>query len=68
MAGYVLIHAPCYACGLPMSANPKWVPSHDGQPVCRACMEQINRVRKANGIDPHPIHPLAYEPLPEGEL
>jgi hypothetical protein len=40
---------------------------YDGerQPVCLACMEQVNRERVARGLEPFAIHPNAYEPEPE---
>ncbi len=62
----------CCGCGQPMNCNPHRVPSLriDGhrEPVCRNCVEKVNPMRIANGLDPIEIHPDAYEAISENEL
>jgi hypothetical protein len=65
--GYVFIIGNCFACKRPFTFNATWVPSvrdDSGvrQPVCESCMNLANVKREAMGLDPHPIHPDAYEP------
>jgi hypothetical protein len=62
MSGYMMVMAPCLVCRKVFASNPTYVPSLNNEPVCRDCMEEGNRQRIANGDQPHPIHPLAYEP------
>ena len=63
---YMMIMGPCYCCKALMSYNPNTVPSLpvDGvrQAICRACIEQANPKRIANGLEPVVISPDAYEP------
>jgi len=74
MPGYVLAHGYCFSCGALFSFNPRWVPSirpkHDlpREPVCRACVENANTVRAANGLPLIEPHPEAYEPASELDL
>jgi hypothetical protein len=69
---YVMMWAPCFTCQQVFGFNPHKVPSIriDGvrQPICQRCMAQGNAKREAMGLPAHPIHPDAYEPIPEGEL
>jgi hypothetical protein len=60
---YAMLHAYCLACQRLFSSNPNHVPSLHGEPVCRDCMDQVNRHRKEKNLEPFPIHPEAYEPL-----
>lgn len=71
--GFVFVFGTCIACGRGFGFNPISVPSTSAvtgrrEPICRTCMADINAERVAKGIDPFPIAPDAYEPLPEGEL
>lgn len=66
--GYVMVHGPCGACGGLFSFNPRWVPSLNNVAFCAPCMAAANAKREALGLNPHPINPDAYEPLPEQEL
>jgi hypothetical protein len=73
MTGYVLAWGPCLCCRAVFAFNPHRVPSSSAvtgerEPVCRPCMEMGNRMRVERGMAPHPIHPEAYEALPEEEL
>ena len=78
--GYVYATSECLSCKQLFSYNPLRVPSlrvnAQGQPdpngtrepVCRGCMDRANLKRKEMGLEPHPIHPDAYEPVDEHEL
>lgn len=59
---FMYLMAPCFGCGKTFASNPDFVPSHNDQPVCRDCMELVNAQRLAMGMEPHVIHPEAYEP------
>lgn len=63
--GYMLGIASCYVCRKTFSFNPHLVPSYQGEPICRDCMELVNAVRKERGLTPHPIPEDAYEPAEE---
>ena len=67
MTGYMMVLGPCWSCGRPFSFNADHVPSHRDengvrQPVCGDCMARVNAIREENGLPPHPIHPMAYQP------
>lgn len=68
MSGYAFVFSPCLVCRVPFGYNPRWVPSLKGEPVCRGCMDLANAQRKELGLEPHPIHPEAYEPIAVEEL
>lgn len=62
--GYVYVLAPCGACQVMITFNPMKVPSLQGLPICRSCVE---RWKKIHG-KPFDIPNGAYEPMPEEEL
>lgn len=70
--GYALAMGLCINCGRLFSFNPNSVPSIRvrgvREPVCRDCMAAANRARVANGLEPLPILPDAYDPVDESEL
>lgn len=72
MPGFAIILGSCYSCQSLFSFNPHKVPSirvNDvRQPICGRCMEDANEQRADRGLPPHPIHPDAYEAIPEEEL
>lgn len=72
MSGFVWAAGPCFACKRVFYFNPNHVPSirvrGEREPVCVTCMGGANRKREAMGLTPHPIHPDAYQPMPEHEL
>lgn len=73
MTGYILAHSACLTCGRVFSYNPHRVPSSaavtgEREPICKPCIDKINATRIERGDAPFPIHPAAYEPLPETEL
>jgi hypothetical protein len=64
--GYMLVLGPCLVCRHTFSFNPDHVPSLRGEPICRDCMDEANRIRVEQGKEPHRIHPAAYEALSDG--
>jgi len=56
----------CICCGRHFTFHPERVPSlrveGKREPVCRACVDKINPVRKAKGLDEIVPLPGAYEP------
>lgn len=70
--GYVFVLAPCIGCGKPFGFHPDKVPSLliNGvrEPVCQACVNRANPLRKANGLPLIVPLPGAYEPGDEDEL
>lgn len=70
--GYVMAMSACFGCGAPFAYNPNLVPSirHEGvkQPICKACIERVNPMRKANGLPEIIPDPRAYEAIEEHEL
>lgn len=64
--GYMFVLGNCFACKRPFTFNATWVPSitveGTREPVCADCMAAANAKRVGMGLDPHPIHPEAYEP------
>jgi hypothetical protein len=70
--GDVLGFSACFGCRRPFSFNPVRVPSimFNGQkePLCASCVERINPMRIANGLDPIVPLPDAYEACDESEL
>jgi len=73
MPGYAICWGPCFGCKRLFGFNPLRVPSivvhGERVPICRACVERANSLRKHMGepLFPEP-HPDAYEPIPEEEL
>ncbi len=73
MSGYAYCLGPCIVCHQPFWFNPHAVPSTSiitgaREPVCLNCMTVLNGKRKAAGLEPFPILPGAYKPIPEEEL
>ncbi len=77
--GYVTCMGPCCNCGRVFTYNPNKVPSirvkngkpdpeGSREPVCEPCMTTGNERRKAQGLEPFPVNPDAYEALDEREL
>lgn len=67
--GYAMAFGACINCKQPFGFNPHKVPSVrvNGlrEPICRACVEQANPKRIANGLEPIVIEPDAYEAVEE---
>lgn len=72
--GYALCTSACFGCHRLMSYNPMRVPSirdpntGSREPICQACVERVNPMRIANGLEPIVPHADAYEPCDEREL
>lgn len=69
---YALCHSACAGCHRIFSYNPLRVPSvvikGSREPICRHCVERVNPMRIANGLEPIVPLPDAYEPIHESEL
>lgn len=69
---FVFVVGPCLLCRVPFSFNPHTVPSLPvkgvREPICRCCITRANKRRVRLGLAPHPIHPTAYEAIPESQL
>lgn len=61
--GYMFATGSCLACGNLFTFNPEKVPSKDGEPICKQCMDLINELRAERGEDPFLVPPDAYEPV-----
>jgi hypothetical protein len=62
---YMLAYGHCIRCGREFGFNPDLVPSIRikgiREPICKACVERVNPIRKEKGLDPIVPHPNAYE-------
>jgi hypothetical protein len=38
------------------------------EPICRDCVDRINPIRIAHGLEPIKVLPGAYDPTEEGEM
>ena len=73
MSGYAFMIASCIACDATFAGNPNHGPSipvnGKREPICRNCFDRWNEIhRTSTGLEAHPLHPQAYEPIEEGEL
>jgi hypothetical protein len=71
--GYAIMMGHCVVCKGAMTFNPHKVPSTalltgKREPICRGCIEVINRQRAEKGLALWPIATDAYEAIPEGAL
>lgn len=72
--GYMIATSGCFCCKRLFAYNPDTVPSvrvnaqgqadpnGEREPICRACVEKANVIRKERGMQPINIRPDAYEP------
>lgn len=55
----------CFACKQLFTYNPDLVPSirvnGSREPICQSCVDRVNPMRKANGLEPIVPLPGAYE-------
>lgn len=62
----------CIGCGRLFSFNPMRVPSitikGTREPICLVCVERVNPMRIANGLEPITPLPGAYDACDESEL
>lgn len=59
----------CFTCGAMFAFNPHRVPSYTPpggtrEPICRDCMDKMNKLRTDAGMKPFEILEGAYEPEP----
>jgi hypothetical protein len=71
--GWVYAMGACICCKGIFSFNPHRVPSTSvitgsKEPICFRCITIINENKAKSGMPLWPVHPDAYEPLPESEL
>lgn len=71
--GYAMCVGTCFGCGRPFTFNPIRVPSikdqsNVKQPICLGCVNYVNPIRIANGLQPIVPHPEAYTECDEREL
>lgn len=63
--GWMFVLGECVVCRRLFSFNADRVPSvvvnGTREPICRACVERANPLRKAKGLPEIPILPGAYE-------
>ena len=60
----VMAMGSCLLCRRPFMFNPQAVPSLHGDPICEPCITVTNARRLEAGLEPFPIRPDAYQPLP----
>lgn len=53
--------ASCCHCGKRFICNPHLVPTANGEPVCKECVEWANPIRKERGLSLISVLPGAYE-------
>ena len=71
--GYAIVIGPCIGCGNTFGYSPSRVPSSSAvtgkaEPICRDCVDRINPLRIAHGLEPIKPLPGAYDPTEEGEI
>jgi hypothetical protein len=72
--GVAFAMSACFGCGRTFTYNPLRVPSitspstNTREPICRVCIERVNPIRIANGLDPILPFPDAYDACDESEL
>lgn len=70
--GVVFASSACFGCGQLFSYNPMRVPSIPingvKEPICLACVERVNPLRVAKGLEPIVPLPDAYGVCDESEL
>jgi hypothetical protein len=69
---YVLVTSACFGCKRLFSYHPNKVPSipieGERQPICQACVDEVNPRRIKNGLPPIKVLPGAYEPADEDDV
>jgi hypothetical protein len=69
---FALYHSDCAGCHRIFAYNPLRVPSvvinGKREPICSFCVERVNPIRVANGLQPIVPLPDAYEAIDEREL
>lgn len=65
---YVIATGICLGCGKVMTFNPNKVPSLNNQPICKACVEYVNPIRRAKGLPEITYSKDAYDIIDAEEL
>jgi len=70
MTGTGYVTARCYCCERLFSSNPLTTPTHKNQPICKSCIEEINRMRAAKGyplfmVPANTFDPAEAETIPD---
>lgn len=55
----------CCNCGKIFNCNPHTVPTANGEPICKPCVEWANPQRLKLGLAPIPMLPDSYSPVEE---
>ena len=66
--GYALVFGNCFGCGRSFGFNPVRVPSYQGKPICKECIEAVNKKRAELGNPLWPVPEDAYTACHESEL
>lgn len=71
--GYYLVMGSCIGCGQVFSFNPIRVPlsravTGQREPICKTCVDRMNKIRIKVGLAPLVPAADAYEAVDEGEL
>jgi hypothetical protein len=66
--GYMACVGSCMCCGRVFSFNPNKVPSINGEPICKDCVDKANPIRVAKGLKPITYGKDAYEGVDEDEV
>jgi len=59
--GYIVTTGICLGCGKMFSFHPNKVPSLNGQPLCKECVDKVNPIRIEKGLDPITYAKDAYD-------
>lgn len=59
--GYIAVIGQCLCCKRPFSFHPNKVPSLNGEPVCKECVDKANPIRIQKGLPPITYSDDAYE-------
>lgn len=51
----------CMCCGRLFSFHPNEVPSLNGKPICKVCVDKANKIRKQKGLPPITYAENAYK-------
>lgn len=59
--GIYTFTGPCFCCGKPFSFHPNKVPSIRGAPICKDCVDKVNKIRAEKGLSLITYEPDAYK-------
>jgi hypothetical protein len=71
--GYAIVYGECLGCHRMFGFHPHLVPSCSAvtghrEPICQQCVDRVNPMRIAHGLEPIVPHPKAYEPCDDSEF